>query len=104
MATKEELIAGLNRDLAAELGAIITYRLFASLATGPYRQEIRSFFERAQRPMPESNAAQALVPKGREVVTNPRGTAPGIHYCRDETYLFALPGVPLEMKAMFDQS
>jgi len=40
-----ELIEGLNHDLAAEYQAVITYRLFASLATGPYRQEARSFFE-----------------------------------------------------------
>ncbi len=43
--TMETLLAGLNRDLAAEYQAIITYRSFASLATGPYRQEIRQFFE-----------------------------------------------------------
>ncbi|MGD2068631.1 MAG: ferritin-like domain-containing protein [Gemmatimonadota bacterium] len=45
MATREELLAGLNEDLAAEFNAVITYRLFASLCSGPYRQEIRAFFE-----------------------------------------------------------
>lgn len=45
MATKEELLAGLNEDLAWEFNAVITYRLFASLCSGPYRQEIRQFFE-----------------------------------------------------------
>lgn len=43
--TMEELLEGLNLDLAAEFQAVITYRLFASLATGPYRNEIRDFFE-----------------------------------------------------------
>ncbi len=43
--TMEELLEGLNTDLAAEFQAVITYRLFASLCTGPYRQELRSFFE-----------------------------------------------------------
>lgn len=43
--SREELIDGLNVDLAAEFQAVLTYRLFASLATGPHRQEIRSFFE-----------------------------------------------------------
>lgn len=38
MATRDELIAGLNRDLAHEFNAIITYRLFASLCSGQYRQ------------------------------------------------------------------
>ena len=41
----EELLEGLNYDLAAEFQAVITYRLFASLASGPYRQEVRAFFE-----------------------------------------------------------
>ena len=43
--TMEELLEGLNRDLSAEYQAVITYRSFASLATGPYRQELRQFFE-----------------------------------------------------------
>ncbi len=41
----ETLLKGLNLDLAAEYQAIISYRLFASLASGPYRNEIREFFE-----------------------------------------------------------
>ncbi len=44
-ATMEELLEGLNHDLAAEFQAVITYRLFASLCTGPWRQEVRAFFE-----------------------------------------------------------
>ncbi len=43
--TMEELLEGLNLDLAAEFQAVITYRVFASLATGPYRSEVRDFFE-----------------------------------------------------------
>ncbi len=43
--TMDELLEGLNLDLAAEFQAVITYRLFASLCTGPYRQELRGFFE-----------------------------------------------------------
>lgn len=44
--TREDLIRGLNEDLAAEFQAVITYRLFASLAHGPYRDQIRDFFEK----------------------------------------------------------
>ena len=44
-ATREDLIAGLNEDLSWEFNAVISYRLFASLCTGPYRQELRKFFE-----------------------------------------------------------
>jgi bacterioferritin len=39
------LIDGLNEDLAAEYQAVIMYRTYASLVTGPYRQELRAFFE-----------------------------------------------------------
>lgn len=45
MATMEELLDGLNTDLAHEFNAVITYRLFASMCSGVSRQEMRQFFE-----------------------------------------------------------
>lgn len=45
MADVGELIAGLNEDLAAEYQAVIMYRTYASLVSGPYRQELKAFFE-----------------------------------------------------------
>ena len=44
-ASKKELVAGLNEDLANEFKAVISYRLFAAMCSGPYRQELRQFFE-----------------------------------------------------------
>ena len=41
----KELIAGLNEDLSWEFNAVISYRLFASMVSGPFRQELRQFFE-----------------------------------------------------------
>jgi bacterioferritin len=41
----KELIEGLNVDLAAEYQAVIMYRTYASLVSGPYRQDLRAFFE-----------------------------------------------------------
>lgn len=41
----QTLIDGLNEDLAAEYQAVIMYRTYASLVTGPYRQELKAFFE-----------------------------------------------------------
>lgn len=38
------LIDGLNVDLANEYAAVIQYRTYASAVTGPFRQELRSFF------------------------------------------------------------
>ncbi|MDX1568372.1 MAG: ferritin-like domain-containing protein [Longimicrobiales bacterium] len=71
--TKQELIDGLNTDLAAEFQAIITYRLFASLVSGPYRQEFREFFE-AEVPDELAHAAylaDKIVALGGEPVTEP---------------------------------
>lgn len=45
MNDKQELIDGLNQDLAAEYQAVIMYRTYASLVSGPYRQELKAFFE-----------------------------------------------------------
>lgn len=67
-------------------------------------QTLHALFARLERPMPDSNRRQALVPEGCEVVPNPRGTAPGILSIRDKSLLFALPGVPAEMRAMFNAS
>jgi bacterioferritin len=43
--SKEQLIAGLNEDLAAELGAIIRYNYQASKAFGPGGAEVRELFQ-----------------------------------------------------------
>ncbi|HEV2147563.1 MAG TPA: ferritin-like domain-containing protein [Longimicrobiaceae bacterium] len=45
MSDVKELIDGLNEDLAAEYQAVIMYRTYAALVTGPSRQELRGFFE-----------------------------------------------------------
>jgi nicotinamide-nucleotide amidase len=63
--------------------------------------QIRAFFERWQRPMPESNRRQAMIPRLCEVIANPRGTAPGIGYVHGDRRLYAFPGIPAEMQAMF---
>jgi nicotinamide-nucleotide amidase len=63
--------------------------------------QVRAFFDRWQRPMPESNRRQAMIPRGCEVIPNPRGTAPGIRYSRDDRHLYVFPGIPAEMQAMF---
>ncbi|MGB0715845.1 MAG: competence/damage-inducible protein A [Phycisphaerae bacterium] len=65
-------------------------------------QDVEAYFERMQRPMPDSNRKQALIPEGAAMVRNPRGTAPGVHLEVDGKHIFALPGVPSEMKVMFD--
>jgi bacterioferritin len=44
MVTREELIAGMNEDLAAELGTIIRYTYQASKSFGPLGIELRELF------------------------------------------------------------
>jgi nicotinamide-nucleotide amidase len=63
---------------------------------------LRAMFERWERKLHESNLIQALIPAGCIVLPNARGTASGIGYRRADTRLFALPGVPAEMEAMFE--
>jgi nicotinamide-nucleotide amidase len=51
-----------------------------------------------------SQARQADRPRGSEWLENPVGSAPGIAFESGSRLLFALPGVPAEMRAMFDES
>ena len=42
---KQRLMEDLNEDLAAEYGAIIQYIQYAARVRGPWRSELRSFFQ-----------------------------------------------------------
>jgi len=46
----------------------------------------------------------AYLPKGASVIYNRVGTAPGIIYTYKKTTVYVLPGVPAEMKTMFEES
>lgn len=46
----------------------------------------------------------AKLPRGGEPLPNPVGTAPGVQLKHEGTTILALPGVPLEMKSIFDES
>jgi len=45
----------------------------------------------------------AKIPANAEPVPNSVGTAPGVLFRLEEQYLVSLPGVPAEMKAIFDE-
>ena len=51
--------------------------------------------------MPERNLQQADLPEGATSLPNARGTAPGIRVDVEAGVVYALPGVPHEMEAMF---
>lgn len=61
----------------------------------------RRYSERSLE-MPASNARQALMPARAVPVPNPKGSAPGFILHWGHTYLICLPGVPNEMRAMFE--
>lgn len=52
--------------------------------------------------MAAANAKQADFPEGARVLPNPNGTAPGFCVNLGQTPAYFMPGVPSEMKAMFD--
>ncbi len=62
--------------------------------------DITSFFVGRGRSVTDRNKDQAYVPVKSKAIRNPNGTAPGIWFNENEFNLFALPGVPHEMKAM----
>jgi nicotinamide-nucleotide amidase len=51
---------------------------------------------------PEAVKAMALVPEGARVLANPAGTAPALAVSLGEARVYVLPGVPAEMKAIFE--
>lgn len=63
--------------------------------------QVRSFFEKRNRPMLDVNLAQAEVPEVCQVLTNRYGTAPGMWFEQEGKVLISMPGVPYEMKGIF---
>ncbi len=64
-------------------------------------EKIRAMFGSRGRDMPANNLRQADVPEGAEVLAEMPGTAPGLQCPVGESQvIYAVPGVPYEMKAM----
>ena len=68
---------------------------------------LHMFMSRGRR-MPENNLRQAMVPVGATVIAQTRGTAPGL-VCPVTVdgvnkVIFAVPGVPHELKDMFERA
>lgn len=61
-------------------------------------------WERRGIPMPAVNEKQADFIDGARVLANPRGTAPGFWLEKDSVNVVILPGVPSEMREIFEQS
>jgi nicotinamide-nucleotide amidase len=65
-------------------------------------EQVARWFRRRPGGMPESNRVQAMRPVSARFLPNRRGTAPGLAAEHDGCLIFALPGPPHEMKAMFE--
>ena len=65
-------------------------------------EHIEKMFSRHGRTMSPANAVQAMFPRGAVVIDNAEGTAPGIDLTVGSSRIFAMPGVPPEMKRMWD--
>lgn len=64
---------------------------------------IRAFFRNRNAEMPERNRKQAWLIPSAQALPNPVGTAPGWFVHRDGRTIVAMPGVPREMKRMWEQ-
>ncbi len=73
---------------------------------------IRYLFTSRNRTMPENNLRQAMVPEGASIIPQTRGTAPGL-ICPVtidtpsgpvKRVVYAVPGVPHEMREMFERA
>jgi nicotinamide-nucleotide amidase len=63
---------------------------------------VQSLFARRGLKAPEINRCQAMVPRDFVALENQMGTAPGLQYEWDGKCFFALAGVPVEMRHVFD--
>lgn len=114
-------IAAERVDIVVSTGGLgptrddLTREALAALIDQPLKldpealQHIAEMFVRRKRDMPERNQVQAMFPMGSQQIFNPQGTAPGIDMVvprkgTGNSRAFALPGVPAEMKRMFDET
>jgi nicotinamide-nucleotide amidase len=67
-------------------------------------QKIQNFFANRNLQMPQQCSIQAYIPAGAKALANNTGTAPGIMAEVKNKVLIALPGVPSEMKQMFEET
>ena len=86
--TREALAAVAGVELVEDAGALA---------------DIAAMYARRNRVMPARNRVQALCPRGAALIPNPLGTAPGVWMEHEGTAYAAMPGVPSEMKKMYEE-
>lgn len=83
-------------DMTREALADVTGQ--ALVFSEEYAGQLREWWARRGREMPESNLRQAYYPEGAVMLPNPRGTAPGLMVEHEGKPIFCVPGVPAEME------
>jgi len=87
----------LTREALAAVAGVDLVEDAAALA------DIEAMFARRNRAMPARNRVQALCPRGGSLIPNALGTAPGVWLEYAGAVYAAMPGVPSEMKTMFEE-
>lgn len=67
-------------------------------------KRIKARFDKRGIPMPEENRVQAMIPSTADLMLNTVGSAPGLIFRSKKKLIFVMPGVPHEMREMFDKS
>ncbi|MFC1569222.1 competence/damage-inducible protein A [bacterium] len=67
-------------------------------------QKLETYFHSRGRVLSPLNRVQAEIPQGAEVLENRIGTASGFYLCIKKMHVFVLPGVPMEMRKMMQES
>ncbi len=89
-------------DLTREAVAAVFER---PLAFQPHLMEqIEALFKKRGFRMAESNRKQAYIPKGAVPIENPKGTAPGFIVEHVNGSVISIPGVPLEMEYLMENT
>ena len=65
---------------------------------------LQELYAKRQRTLDPSNLKQALFPQTAAIIPNDIGTAEGFSVQAHHTQIFAVPGVPKELKPMFQQT
>src|SRR5947209_14169473 len=65
--------------------------------------DLRAMFATRNSRMPERNVKQATLIPSAQALSNPLGTAPGWWVEKDGRIVVAMPGVPVEMKKMWEE-
>lgn len=67
----------------------------------PYLQYLKNLYRKWGRTMSANNEKQAVIPEGAKTFENRVGTAPGVEVIYKKTAFYFMPGVPAEMKQLF---